>query len=333
MPQTFGEPPITVSDAEFNEAKNLIENQVQAFRDRTKGSVSNKLLARRPDWNSKITELAQLFLIGKTVKRQEAFTDFARILQEDFGLATPSTGALWGGDGAQDKAKADLASGPGKVLSESPLGLTAGKLKLAPQGPKANETGQEFAARNEAALQFWGAVSALYAKGLTGDIHVWMPHGLTVGSIFWNDELPVLMKRKRDGENFNLIFHVNPANWSETVNFEDLVIGGAYVADRKGFYQGRAALKATNNPPTGSDPAADLKDSMTLKLSSPIKVTTVRAAMQALLTYTVMKKHNEQLKIAHTADPSTPAPVSPAVLAKLAMWRERARQNVEASKV
>lgn len=325
---TFGDPPITVSDTEFNQCEKTIRELVNEFRDRTKGSTSNKNFQDKDRFNARIEALTHLFLIGKTSRRQQAFLDFAQTLKDEFGISAPPSGALWGGDGAQDKAKSALAP-DGQVLSQTQLGKSAARMKLAPQGPKQGETGLEFAERNQAALLFWGAVSALYAKGLTGDIHVWMPKGLTVGSIFWNDELPVLMKRKRDGEAFNLIFHINPDDWSQTVAFEDLLIGGAYLADKNGLYKGRESLKAEHNPPKGSDPAADLKDSMTLKLSSPIKLASVKFAMQSLLTYTTMKKANEQIKKASDADPGAQKPFSPAILARLAVWRELARQEAD----
>ncbi len=318
MSKTFGAPAITVEDKVYNQCFSAIEAQVGLFRDKTKGTTASANWA-----NNKaglLAQLTELFLVGKVLARQQSFTDFAKLLEDGFGITTPATGALWGGDGAQDKAKLALSGVNGAaVLSESPLGKTATKMKLAMQGPKQGESGPEYAVRNAASLQFWGAISAQYAKGLTGDVHVWMPKGLTVGSIFWNDELPVLMERKRAGENFNLIFHTNPGDWNEVVNFDDLVIGGAYVADKNGFYAGRAALKLEHNPATGANPNQELKESMTLTLKSPIKITTVRLAMQALLTYHTMKKHNADL----------PKPISPAVLARLAMWKERARMEAD----
>jgi hypothetical protein len=317
MSKTFGAPAITVEDAVYKECFDTIKTQVGLYRDKTKGSDASKNWANQKD--ELLKRLTEYFLVGKVLARQQSFTDFAQLLLDGFGITTPAQGALWGGDGAQDQAKLALGGAVGaSVLSTSPLGNMAGKMKLSMQGPKSGETGPDYAIRNAASLQFWGAVSAQYAKALTGDVHVWMPKGLTVGSIFWNDELPVLMTRKRNGEDFKLIFHTNPGNWNEVVDFEDLVIGGAYVADKNGYYAGRAALKAQHNPATGANPALELKEAMTLTLKSPIKVATVRLAMQSLLTYHTMKKHNAAL----------PKPISTAVLARLAVWQERARMEV-----
>jgi hypothetical protein len=313
---TFGDPPITVDEKEFKKHRDTLKTVVNGFRDKQSKEV-NKLWNTKKDLDAQLNLLTEHFLIGKLTARQDAFLSFARILTDVFGVQLPSAGALWGGEGAQDQAKLKLQGTQGTVLSESGLGQLAQTMKIPPQGPKKNETGPEFAERNRLALMFWGAISALYAESLTGDIHVWMPKGLTVGSIFWNDELPVLMERKRKGEVFNLIFHIDPGNWDATVTLDELVIGGAYVADKKGYYQGRMDLKQKHNPPTGVDPNKDLKDSMTLALSSPIKVATVKQAMLALLQYKIMAKKNELL------DPSER--LSKPALARLASWYASAR--------
>jgi hypothetical protein len=130
------------------------------------------------------------------------------------------------------------------VLAETPLGQTATHFKMPPQGPKRNELLDDFAKRNRDALIFWGAISALYAEGLKGEVHTWLPKGLTLGSIFWNDELPMLWKLKREGNITDLWFHVQDekGDWSDKLSFDDLTIVDAYLADARGVNKGATEL-------------------------------------------------------------------------------------------
>ena len=98
----------------------------------------------------------------------------------------------------------------------------ARRFRLSPQRPKSKDDKvadslDAFHERNRAALLFWGGVSKLYAEGLQGDVHVWLPKGLTMGSIFWNDELPMLRKLQKEERITSLWFHVRDeksGDWS-----------------------------------------------------------------------------------------------------------------------
>ncbi len=96
-----------------------------------------------------------------------------------------------------------------------------------------------------------GGVSKLYAEGLQGDVHVWLPKGLTMGSIFWNDELPMLRKLQKEERITSLWFHVRDeksGDWSGNLTFDQLKIVDVYLMDARGVNKGAASLLNETKP-------------------------------------------------------------------------------------
>jgi hypothetical protein len=209
----------------------------------------------------------------------------ARRLQTDLGYPMPTVGAFWSDkDVGQVKARDDLGT-RGAVLADTQLGLTMSKWGVAPQGAmskqgKVTESLDDFQQRNADALLFWGALSALYAENLVGEVHVWLPQGLTLGSIFWNDELPMLQKRLHSGEISALWFHVknNIGVWSGPLKLEDLTIVDAYLADAQGVNLGGRSLIGDKYVP------ATLDDKYyQITLAKPIHIDLLQAGFRSAL--------------------------------------------------
>jgi len=275
--------PTIVSTHDGDALAKLKKRITQAFNDLKKVRKFPK------NWVSEMTDLA---LLGIALKDPERMLDLARHLQRDLGYTMPTTGAFWSGkDTGQVQARGALGSS-GKVLADTDLGKDVAKWGVAPQGAKfksntVDETLEAFQERNAAALLFWGALSALYAEGLTGEVHVWLPKGLTMSSIFWNDELPMLHAKLRAKTITALKFHVQASNgaWSKDMELDELTIVDAYLADAQGVNKGAEALvKDQKNPAT-----IDYK-SYQITLAKPIHVDLLQAGFRQALQRTRARK-------------------------------------------
>ncbi len=199
----------------------------------------SKSMSLPRNWDSEMEAIAEQAIAFRS---REWMQLFARRLRQDLGLDMPTTGALWSNKNEGEvKAKEALAPQNGMVLSQTYLGESASKFGITPQGANSkhgviNESLEDYQRRNESALLLWGALSRLYAENLQGTVHVWVPKGLTMGSIMWNDELPALRARQRAGEVTAIKYHVKTAAgaWSGDMEFDDLTIVDAYLADASG---------------------------------------------------------------------------------------------------
>ncbi len=193
-----------------------------------------------PDnWFDEIKAIAAQAIVFKD---RGLMLNLARRLKQDLRLPMPMTGALWSdANVGMVKAREELNLQAGKVLADTRLGEVGSDFKLSPQGATSKagvvtEPLEEYQQRNAGALLFWGALSAVYAEGLKGTVHVWLPKGLTMGSIMWNDELPALRASQEAGEVTAIKYHVKTAAgaWSGDMEFDDLTIVDAYLADASG---------------------------------------------------------------------------------------------------
>lgn len=230
---------------------------------RAKSAASSKT------WKS---DAAQMLAEGMINRDQPKIYAFCQMLMSDLGVPMPQIGALWNDPDVGEVAAVQHLQGTGAVLRETPLGKMAKAMKMPPNGANSGEALGAFAERNRAGLAFWGAVSAAYTSKLRGDVHVFLPKGITVGSIFWNDELPVLWERKRLGEVNQVLFHLqHPVSgiWQNGVAFEDLTIVDAYAADRNGANFGAADLTKDT---TESEIRGTMEKNFRVELQKPIAV-------------------------------------------------------------
>ncbi len=230
-------------------------------------------------------QLEAHFAYGLALNDRQHLFEFALMLVRDAKVPMPKTGAFWSDpDVGQVKAKEDLASKGGQVLADTSLGEIARtkNLKLGIGKLRKGQTDEQFVEEQAPALQFWGVISAIYALGLEGDVNIWLPKGLTVGSIFWNEELPALWERKEQGKVGNLIFHVHDQSGQWTaVTFEDLQIQEAYLTDAQGLNKGAKSLL---NPQQNPDLLASRDPSeMVITLKKPLKVGELKWRLQAAL--------------------------------------------------
>jgi Domain of unknown function (DUF4157) len=286
---------LTAFDAKI---PNKLQGHLQALFDaynKQKKLQQDKL---QKGWVAEMTTIAKQAIAFRS---PEWMLMFARRLKHDLGLVVPTTGALWADpDVGQVKARKDLQPHGGKVLADTELGEIGRKFGLSPQGAKSQggvitESLEEFQQRNAAALLFWGALSALYVEGLQGTVHVWLPKGLTMGSIMLNEELPALHARQRAGEVAEIKFHVQtaPDTWSGDLEIEDLTIVDAYLAQADGVNKGGLSLENFKHAPGDLGPAAQRlgaideakisakleKKDYHIKLETPIKVDHLKAAL------------------------------------------------------
>lgn len=226
----------------------LEKTLAQLFQERKK-KVSPAL---SPGW---VAGCVAALTVAIAHRSREGMLAAVRDIARDLNLPMPSTGAFWSDPKVgQEQARRDLAAQGGRVLADTPIAQI--KWGVAPQGATSRggtvtESASEFQERNAVALMFWGALSALYAEGLSGAVHVWLPKGLTMSSIFWNDELPVLWDRMRAGAITGLFFHVlrqDGGGWSAAIPFRDLTIVDAYLVDADGVNQGARHVRGTLDP-------------------------------------------------------------------------------------
>jgi len=223
------------------------------------------------------------FAAGMVTGNREELLGFVRMLVQDGNIPMPKKGAFWSDpDVGQPKAQAELGA-DGQVLADTGLGkiarVTDWKLNLAKVKPQGMDD-EKFAAQQAPKLLFWGAISAVYAEGLRGDVHVWIPKGLTVSSIFWNDELPALWESKRKSRINELCFHVydRSQNWI-AVSFDELLIEEAYMSDAEGLNKGAQSLLQDRDVPA----ARPNPNKMLITLDRPIKVGELRSRLDAAL--------------------------------------------------
>ncbi|MBV9999164.1 MAG: hypothetical protein JO015_08630 [Verrucomicrobia bacterium] len=287
-PTARGSQPVAVMVVDPKTKKNLTDQLGSAL-----GKLCDHLPAdQAPMLKKKInnktwkSDLTDLFVTGVAFGDQENLLQFAQKLVRDAQIAMPTTGAFWADPKVgQEKAKEHLVQlgGTGHVLAETALGELARNVKAMRLYPKPDSAKEEdFANTLAPALKFWGAVSAVYAEGLQGEVHVWIPRGLTVGSIFWNDELPVLWKLKREGKVTALRFHahVKDGQWAE-VPFEELLIRDAYLGDASGFNKGAHSLVKESRKSIRATQKAD--DKMQIQLARPIPVGMLKSRLHAAL--------------------------------------------------
>jgi hypothetical protein len=278
---SLGSQPVAVvvpTEKELREFRNNLGNTCAIFR--SKYPALDKKLKTK-EWKRKLEDC---FALGMALGDRDQLFEFARMLVQEGGVPMPTKGAFWSDpDVGQVKAKAMLGT-DGQVLADTGLGEIARTRQLKVGIAKIDrlQTDEDFAEKQAPKLKFWGVISAVYALGLRGDVHVWIPKGLTVCSIFWNDELPALWERKRRGDINELYFHVHDtgANWT-LVSFDDLLITDAYITDRDGLNRGAKSLldvRDTTRPPATRDPKE-----MLITLGRPIRVGELRSRLEAAL--------------------------------------------------
>jgi hypothetical protein len=88
-----------------------------------------------------------------------------------------------------------------------------------------------------ASLAIWSMMSAKFAEGAVGDIHVFVTEGFAANKVFWNDELPEMRKRQAAGLINKIYIHITTkkvsehpdihgaANWEEAFEIDELVKG------------------------------------------------------------------------------------------------------------
>ncbi|MEM7750812.1 MAG: hypothetical protein AAF346_21360 [Pseudomonadota bacterium] len=278
----------------------IAENELKRFKSKLGGLLAElftriseidskqgnraKAAARKPGWKDEATELLAVGIIHSD---QGKLMEFCQKLFDDLGVPMPETGALWSDPNVgqvQAKEHLDAIGGGAKVLADTPLGKMAMKMKLPPsRGTRSDDTIETFAERNKAGLTFWGAISAAYTSQLRGDVHVFLPKGITVGSIFWNDELPVLQERRRNGEVNNIYFHLqDPLNgqWSAPMGIDDISIIDAYAADRFGANKGAESLASES---TEEEIRATMGRNYQVELKRPVSVKPLREGFNAAL--------------------------------------------------
>lgn len=283
QPDTSSSSPVVLSKCNADDLQKIDKMVRQLFNENKR---KMKLSESWPD------DLIKLATNAIAYRNAEAMLALARRLKDDLKLKVPTIGAFWSDPAVgQEKAKQALlaSGGGGQVLSQTDLGALGQKSKLTPQRPKMqkgtdayDETLEEFYDRNRSAILWWGALSALYAEGLTGEVHVWLPKGLTMSSIFWNDELPVLHQLKRDGKITDLHFHVQGHSgvWSGNLRFDQLTIVDVYLCDARGVNKGAQQLLAE------TDPA--LKGTLKpkeyhMELATPIRINLLQAGFRRAL--------------------------------------------------
>lgn len=103
---------------------------------------------------------------------------------------------FWSGDVGKRAAMEEGRKGTKNVLEISEIGSLLDGLKL-----------WEHVPWNISSI-IWTLVSRLFAIGAEGKVHVYCPDGLTVGNVFWNDELPVLRRLQLEGYVLRIVMHI-----------------------------------------------------------------------------------------------------------------------------